>query len=232
MVTSPVLPEFGHCPSCRAATHWGEVIRSCYARRDYEKNELVKRAKEDAKAAAKLAREEAKAEKKRLAQEDRVKKRRDKQTRRCTDSDVDLEAEASGDYGLLATQRSDASSSLSSGSDQEAPVRKPRKVVGKKAAAGPSLVQEHSGDSSTMPSLQELALNSPAKPRRQATAKAYVEVNSDGEAVQNADPPPKRRRVAKGGGVRRRRKSSARSDDGEESEGTKFEREMMLLSDG
>ncbi len=172
-----VLPKSGSCPACHHPAEWDEIIRAAYARRDYTKDELVRRAKEDKKAAERLEREEAKAEKKRAALEERAHKRAAKA--RATqqvevdsgDEDAETRETSNRNYGLTKDQSSDESLS-------DVEMRLVQGVKGGTATKPP--------ESPSDLSFEQMTLVTPPKRRKGAATKTppasqYIEVDSDGD---------------------------------------------------
>lgn len=156
---------------------------------------MERRAKDDAKAAAKLIRDEAKAEKKALAQQEKARNRTAKMKQAVKvseDDEEDVEPTSTRDYGLQAANDGSEESSFSNDSDDEAPVVKRRSTKTKAPRRrSPSL------ESPSNLSFAELALVTPpkGKSKSRAAAQMYVELGSDGE-VSRVVSPTKRRKVS------------------------------------
>ncbi|KAJ9099948.1 hypothetical protein QFC21_003956 [Naganishia friedmannii] len=201
-----LLPKNGTCPSCETRLEWGQVIRGCYARRDGEIGSVESIEKETIKAAKRQASEE----KKRLKALEKAATKTGKERGGAATSQA-----LPDDDGDNVDEQDDMSDSDDApGSDDDEDDENMRSMVREGDTSENSMSDGDDGRAGTLKNQRRVSV--PAKTRGRATA---VVKRGRGRPTGNTA------RSAKKGG-----KAVATDGSASESEGTRLNREMMMIT--
>ncbi|KAJ9118338.1 hypothetical protein QFC22_004254 [Naganishia vaughanmartiniae] len=199
-----LLPKNGTCPSCATRLEWGEIIRGCYARRDGEIDSVGSIEKETIKAAKKQASEEKKRLKALEKAATKKGKGRGAALLALPEDDVDEQDEMSN-------------SDDRRGSEDDEDDENMRSMVRGWDTSENSMSSDDDSPAETCGPTKVLV---PAKTRGKATV-----VARRGRGRATAGKPATTRSAKK------KTKAATTDEGGSESEGTRLNREMMMMTE-